>query len=113
MKTIKKTFTTNLIAQVVTKDGSRKDIDASVLTNKELFSMFAGAEPMNAHLAKGRLPNNSLRDEVNLALYGGRVHVVDGDIVPHWYDYEISVNTFDYQACLVFILITEVTPTSK
>lgn len=113
MKTIKKTFTTNLIAQVVTKDGGRKDIDASGLTNKDLLSMFAGAEPINDHLAKGRLPNNSLRGEVNLALYGVKTHIVDGDIVPHWYDYEISVNTFDCQACLVFILITEVTPTSK
>ena len=110
MKTIKKTFTTNLIAQVVTKDGGRKDIDASGLTNKDLFSMFAGAEPINNHLAKGRLPNNSLRDEANLALYGMKTHIVDGDLVPHWYDYDISVNTFNYQACLVFILITEVTP---
>jgi hypothetical protein len=113
MKSIKRSIATNLIAQVVTEDGSRKDIDASVLTNKELFSMFAGAEPMNAHLAKGKLPNNNLRDEVNLALYGSRVHIVDGDIVPHWYDYEISVNTYNNQACLVYILITEVTPTSK
>jgi len=110
MKTIKKTFTTNLIAQVVTKDGSRKDIDASGLTNKDLLSMFAGAEPINRHLAKGRLPNNSLKGEVNLALYGSRVHIVDGDIVPHWYDYQINVNIFCHQACEVFILITEVAP---
>lgn len=111
MKSVKKSFTTNLIAQVVTKDGGRKDIDASGLTNKDLLSMFAGAEPINNHLAKGRLPNNSLRGEVNIALHGCRCPMKDnGDLEPHWYDYEISVNTFNYQACLVYILVTEVTP---